>query len=855
MPQIEAPGSSSDLPIVEKQNYSAMVLVCQYKGATDTTHPEDATAYEDFFYEINRGLTSIVTSYQINGQGSGSITIILPVDKSFESIKNLFDKVLKKWDNDAIKYNWAKIDPTTKLYQSTNSTYTVPGNIIQESNVDQKKITNTNIFGESIPYYPILDDTKTQCVFKPMDKVRIYEEGRFSKALFKVCEGLIQSASVSFDGVGITVNIQLTDLTKWLDISEYNINPALAMNVVAPRTGQQDVSVFTTNLSNLTPQEIVKKMVVGDTDKSKNLTYREKYNELLTTKAKDYLVVDIVVTDNTGGIIESMSRMDYSKNATGEAPSLEQIDQEVEYIQSIMTPTDTVTVNYYIMMAGVRGCGYFSLSPVNGNIENGQFTEIMQNTAFDKDTLWIDPNLFTLSPYVREFGQFDLWNHQYQKRYQICMEVANRIEGEFFANPDGRLILKMPYYNYNPGTVWGLKKYKDNGDLDENSLGEPYMPNGDFYLIEEKDILNYTFSEDDSNIVNFIWVTGQPEWGMQVSDLPVGVSRTYLYDAPLIKRFGMRETTINIPFAAWEQDEEKRKTFGQAYMNKRNANYRKGSMTIPLRPEIQIGNTIAILNNQISKQLRFGNAYRGYKQYSESSIFYGKSLSRFIEYMVQNKKSGASLSNIPVYYIQGLTHTWNVGGQCTTSLQLTYGRYWEKQFEFNLFDPKKYIEVADQSLIPIFSLISSAESKINAVSKQYSNAADESLDTTSDGQAQNTILFSVKRNLEICEYATIILEQLQKLFITYVNTSTNYIDVQSGVLLQKKFKFKDEIIAAINPALFDNFDWLKTKYNNDALLYPLQQSLISIIYLNGKLIQPDVLQPLMVETIPLSSGF
>jgi hypothetical protein len=751
MPEINNSTASNELPIVPKQNYKVMVLLCKYKGATDSTNADGATAYEEFFYEINRGLTAINTSYQVNGQGSGSITISLPMDDAFESAtKNIFDKVLVKWTADQVKGDWAKIDSTLRLDINENQTYTLPGNKIQESNARITEITNVNLTGKDISFYPMLDATKTQCVFTPMDKIRIYMEGRFSKSLFKTFEGLIQSTSVNFDGIGATITIQFTDLTRWLDISEYNINPALALNVVADRTGQKSVSVFNTNLAQKSPQEIVKTMVTGSTKPEKILLAdATEYTNALKTNAADKLSVKILIVESDGTtVVDSFEYPEGSKTTN------EIVEKKVSEMENYLSRGMFVITNYYVSTLSNTGCGYFYLAKVNENPQSGSPVEIMQNTGFEKDSLWIDPNLFTIAPYISKFRDFDLWQHQYVKRYQICMEVANRIEAEFFANPNGTIVFKMPSYGYNPGTVWAYKKVKTDGSLDPDNE-EPFMPNGDFYLIEDKDIINYTFSEDDSDILNFLWVVGQAEYGIDL-DVP-GINKNIVFDANLIKKFGMRESTITIPFAAWQNDAEKRQQFGTAYMNRRNAKYKKGSMSIPLRPEIQIGQTIAIVSNQLSQKINLGKSIRGYVQSDESSIFYGKLFSSFLKNTIESEWNKKLVSNVLVYYITGMSHSWQVGGQPTTQITLGYGRYWEQEKDFasTLFTPKPYTGFYNKLLDSIIKDIDDLNTMIGKIFDAELKRADE------DAGAY--------RNVQICYFTERILEQLKKLFVVFEN--------------------------------------------------------------------------------------
>ena len=63
----------------------------------------------------------------------------------------------------------------------------------------------------------------------------------------------------------------------------------------------------------------------------------------------------------------------------------------------------------------------------------------------------------------------------------------------------GKLVFKPPYYNYNPGAYFKI----DND-------GNFQVINGDQYLMLDKDIISYNFSEDDAH--DIVW-NSKSIWG------------------------------------------------------------------------------------------------------------------------------------------------------------------------------------------------------------------------------------------------------------------------------------------------------------------------------------------------------
>jgi len=737
------------------RQYDCIVYISKYIGNSDSNE----TLYDtEKYYEIFNGLQSVTTTVSIDGRGSANIIIIPPVDISQQGISAVNHNILieRKYDSrfgddiadgkQPIVYTVQKDDTLQSIaqkYGTTTDKISKRNNNISSVTIGQKisilpiKIsslkeriavasdnaiennasltyTDIDLNSNAIKYYPILDATKTQCFFKPMDKVKVFMQNRFDNPngdlkYSKVFEGLIDKSTVNYNNGGITITIQCSDIAKWLLNSIYNFNPALSKALFDDITGDGKVTPFQSNLASQLSTEIIKNIVLGSEEGILELT-PERYQYLYSFDGYRNRLFYISGTSaidnyNTDGIVPSSDRK------TGVPKQAEQ----------------SVETKYFVETPKTSGCGFLKLSPSENGKEtkdqNKTVKEIQQQTDFNNETLYIDPNVKDFPPVLRMFKNvFELWNHQYKNRWDIIKnDIIAPLECEFFMDSNGQLVYKPPYYNINPGVRYRVKE-RNNITADEYEV-----INGDQYLIFEEELKKYTFTEDDSGICTVFWVEGKVDYDI-FGSVGMVANTTYVSDVKLAQRFGYRAQQKTIPLFGRPEKKESREDYAKSYMNRKNSKYKSGSISITLRPELSLGKTIAIIPGDVKKYLSIED-FNPYKFKDNTLCTLLNSL--FLSFDQYTTASGATtddgkkvkpkqgvkedISNVLVYYINSITHTWKVGTNTITTISLTHGRYWEQYFGLlNFSNPDAYIIDQTDDIIQALQL------KIKSYNSEFS---------------------------------------------------------------------------------------------------------------------------------------
>ncbi len=149
--------------------------------------------------------------------------------------------------------------------------------------------------------------------------------------------------------------------------------------------------------------------------------------------------------------------------------------------------------------------------------------------------------------------------------------------------------------------------------------------NPEIYLLRDEDILNCNLTESDQQVITSVYVTGAPNFYTGPKE-PVKMVGFY-EDPSLVLKYGRRMVPVTHPYVVSEGDIN---FFARSYLVRANAGRYVGTVTVLGRPEIRMHMPIYI---------PFRNM---------------------------------------IYYVEGITHTFTMGQQFTTTLKLRYGRKpWE----------------------------------------------------------------------------------------------------------------------------------------------------------------------------------
>lgn len=674
---------------VKNLRYDARIFFCRFNRS-----PVRNRIYENEYYEIVQGLQGININASRTGVGTASITIVPPLNTQNYPNTN----ILKKYTISTGE-NWLPVNDPLGTYRDqyinvlTGAGYTeqealqkaeedlimgdeplysgsvwtiteyvqyIRQEIVYEfgdlaDKVAGEPVTNltrTDIENNIIDYYPILDSTMMECVFQPMDKVRIWMSNRFQGGSiddddiedvenYSQCfVGLISNVNVIYANGTIQININIKDLTRWLEISQFNVNPALASTKIDTIFGNAGITWASTNLAQKSLVEIISILILGTDESWIQISHTN------TTYVNDK---------------ENLSTDQFNLKYKEET--------ETKPVSAPNGNVVTITIKkLYMKLPPVWGCGHFRLLPKNEGMkpqESNGLAEIQLDTGITDDTLWVDPAIVDWQPYLLSMNNFELFQHQWKKRLDIIREIAAINDYEFFCDVDGKLIFKIPDYNVNPGEI--IKERSTGQNISKSPTYDQdaeIMFCDDTYLIKQSEIISYTTGVEDDNIYTAAFVQGDMNWNIEETALN---NTDWEFDSKLANIYGARIIKKNIPLLVGSQNINARKMFAKAYLNRQNALYKSMQLTIPMRPELKLARPLAIIPLELEK------------------FFEGDSVPSFKKYVEQLANMDTTVNadifkQIQVYYITGINHNYTVGNLCTTNLTLTHGRYWLDSF-------------------------------------------------------------------------------------------------------------------------------------------------------------------------------
>jgi len=547
--------------------------------------------YEPLLLEITVGVYSVQTTILRAGIGSASVVIKLPLEEN-----GFYENILYAFeDNDM----W-NLDEQFKQ---------------QSSQLKQASPRELNIFkviGDKVD--------RRECALLPGDMIQIWFSKRYADTLAKKntvkseigipkfpgdyvsgFTGFVKASGVNYTGgqsPSYTITIDCEDAGRCLRLSRVNVDPSLDPRF---RWEELNVSAYTNKLASpdvpfTSPSEYIRGLVEGKAG---------YWGGVSAIEVQDGMEFN----DTTG---------QYFYKSTGDKA-------EKNDARDIFT--------------------HMGVSLVHMPWE------------FDKIKLNLYDDLITKCwrPYVITFkNAFRLWESDYKYRWDICKEISDVMEFEFYADNFGAINYHPPFYNWNPANVK--------------------------YFIEDKEILSENHKFDETNVVTSVEIVSQPQI-IQMENIAKFLSAFAKAPDDIIQRYGLKFRTKNIPALsgtdvgvqegpASEITHKARNLYARAWINRRNAELKSATVEIPGTPELYLCNTVAFVGdlNDITKQLALSTI--GQIASRVTGIYN-------IEVGTTKTPSDSSIiNNIPVYYISGISHKYTQGGSFTTTLTLTHGRRW-----------------------------------------------------------------------------------------------------------------------------------------------------------------------------------
>lgn len=258
---------------------------------------------------------------------------------------------------------------------------------------------------------------------------------------------------------------------------------------------------------------------------------------------------------------------------------------------------------------------------------------------------------------------FRLWQTDELTKWEVCSQIAETQEFEFYADNLGVINYHPPLYYLNP-----------------------FAPQ---YYIEDVDIISENHSTDESQVVTVMELDTQPSFFANGSAVnPIVQGRSFVSAATqVMQRYGVRYMKKSSPVfsdtsvpsnasqkqsgsSTYTASDAGRMGYARALLNRRNARLKSASITINGTPELRLCNTVALVGN-------LGSTLQ-----SVSLNPFATSAPGAVPLPANSTGSAipastlTSLQQMLVYYISVITHNYVQGKDFTTTLTLTHGRHW-----------------------------------------------------------------------------------------------------------------------------------------------------------------------------------
>jgi len=374
-------------------------------------------------------------------------------------------------------------------------------------------------------------------VITPMMEIEIYAKGYYLveglAQYYPIFWGLVTEVSDNYSGGEHTVSIHCADILKWWELCKMNINPAYTVP-----SGQQGRNIQGNVFAQTNPYDMIFTLalqsfgdVVVGTGSLQNLV-RESGQKATFNAA---------LTDLMAYWEKRFSRMRSNLVLYGTQGVAVRGDT-LYRTYSRDNPSGTVPKKAFASQA---------VSQANGGSEGGQM-------VFDPAS----PNVAAFRFVMSNAGQIDLWQSEFQTKLELANAAKEAVGFEFYMDVTGDIVFKPPFYNLD-------------------TLG-----NKPVSWIQDIDIIDWDFSESEAEVVTQIVLQGS-FGGTTDYGTPADISPfTSVTDYHLLRKYGWRSQNSNSEFLSSPQ---LMFYHGLDTLDRINSKRHRGSVTIPMRPELRLG--------------------------------------------------------------------------------------------------------------------------------------------------------------------------------------------------------------------------------------------------------------------------
>lgn len=392
----------------------------------------------------------------------------------------------------------------------------------------------------------------------PMMEVEIYAKGAFTieglPQYYPIFWGLITEVSDSYSGGEHTFSINCSDILKWWEVCMMNINPAFT----APQgAGQLGRSLFGNVLQGSNPYDVIWHMAQNSFG-------------------------DIVVGS---GSLVSLYKEGQQRRTFNTA-----LADLMGYWESRFTKIRSNLMLYGTSGNVVRG-DVLIQKFLEGGKENLASSAVRKANG-GKDGAQIiydptDPAVVAMRTQFSQAGEVNFWTSEYQTKLEIANTAKEAIGFEFYMDVTGDIVFKPPFYNLD------------------------ILSNKPVSWIQDIDIIDWDLSESEAEVVTQLQIQGSfggnTDFGFGEETTPF----TSVTDYHLLRKYGWRTQSIDSEFLGAPI---LMFYVGLDMIDRLNARRHRGTVNIPLRPELRLGFPIYLAPKDqvwyvqgISHNIQFGS--------------------------------------------------------------------------------------------------------------------------------------------------------------------------------------------------------------------------------------------------------
>lgn len=372
-------------------------------------------------------------------------------------------------------------------------------------------------------------------IITPMMEVEIYSKGYFLvegvPQYYPIFWGMVTEVSGSYSEGNHTYTISCSDILKWWELCQVNINLAFT----SPVGTQLGRNIF------------------GNVFFGKN----------------PFDVIWTLCLQSMGDVIVGTSSLtSLYKDAAQGAVFKDTLTDMMLYWEERFSRIRSGLLLYGVNGAFVRGDSLWQAYRSGGANQGKPFasTAVAKANGGDPEKQLVfdptDPNVTAFRTQFMQAGEINFWQSEYETKLKIAQACRDAIGYELFMDVDGSIVFKPPFYNLD------------------------VLDNKPISWINDIDILSADFAESESEVVTQLQIQGSMygnvDYGLP-EELTPHVSVT---DYHLLRKYGWRVQNVTSEFLG---SPHLMFYHGLDLMDRMNSKRFKGTVVIPHRPELRLG--------------------------------------------------------------------------------------------------------------------------------------------------------------------------------------------------------------------------------------------------------------------------